>query len=167
MAGKIGLTFAPGKKAFSKYTGGRWERDLDADLHRLKSEFACDVLVSLIEAHEFAQYEIEGLFPKARALGIEVVHFPIRDVSTPKVGASVQALVQDTLASAAAGRRVVIHCIGGLGRTGTVAGCALAEKGIPPSDAFAILRRLRGPNCPETVRQRAFVENYWQARRVA
>lgn len=164
LPGRIGLTFAPGKKSWSKYTGGRWERDLDADLQRLQSHFQMDSLVSLIENEELGRYEIDGLFARCEALGIAVTHFPIRDVSTPRIGADVATLVRDILQQANQGKIVVIHCIGGLGRTGTIAGCLLAELGVQPADALQTLRKLRGPNCPETERQRAFIQNYWGSR---
>ena len=54
-------------------------------------------------------------------------------------------------------RRTVIHCIGGLGRTGTVAGCVLAALGQSPDAALAELAEVRSPNCPENDRQRAFI----------
>jgi FAD/FMN-containing dehydrogenase len=46
LAGQLGMTFAPGKKAHG--IDGHWDRDLMADLGRLRQEYATDVLVSLI-----------------------------------------------------------------------------------------------------------------------
>ena len=56
--------------------------------------------------------------------------------------------------------KVVIHCIGGLGRTGTVAGCFLVEQGVDAARALKLLREVRAPNCPETDEQREFVRRY-------
>ena len=50
--GRLGLTFAPGKHAAAKYEGGRWERDLGADLDLLVRNLGVQVLVCLLEDHE-------------------------------------------------------------------------------------------------------------------
>ena len=44
LPGRLGMTFAPGKKV-----EGRWERDLETDLQRLKEEYHAEVLVSLMD----------------------------------------------------------------------------------------------------------------------
>jgi len=42
----------------------------------------------------------------------------------------------------ASGRRVYVHCRAGIGRTGTVVGCYLAEQGLDGSEALSQLNRL-------------------------
>jgi protein-tyrosine phosphatase len=73
---------------------------------------------------------------------------------------SVTPLVKGIGGWAAVKERVVIHCIGGLGRTGTVAGCFLVEQGLEAARALKVLREVRAPNCPETEQQREFVRRY-------
>jgi len=58
------------------------------------------------------------------------------------------------------GGRSVIHCRGGLGRTGTVAGCYLVRRGHSPADAIVALHRARGPRCPENTSQKDFIAAY-------
>ena len=53
--GRLGMTFAPGMRAGS--LGGWWERELATDIRRLEEEFGGDVLVSLMESHEYHGYE--------------------------------------------------------------------------------------------------------------
>lgn len=43
----------------------------------------------------------------------------------------------------AAGRPVYVHCWGGIGRTGTVAGCWLVEDGLTGPEAIARIAELR------------------------
>jgi len=160
LSGRVGLTFAPGK-----CDGVRWERSLRQDLDRLRDNYSVSHLVSLIEDDELAQYQIGNLYDEAECRGMCVHRLPIPDVSVPRDIEGVAALVREIGRWAAAGERVVIHCIGGLGRTGTVAGCFLVEQGRDAAAALKLLREVRAPNCPETEEQRDFVRRYEHWRR--
>jgi protein-tyrosine phosphatase len=160
LPGKIGLTFAPGKHAYARYEGGQWERDLDADLDRLIHTYGMRVQVCLLEDHELAALRIPTLVHAASAHGIEVLRLPIPDGSVPPQLALVTGLLDDILAAARAGKNVVIHCQGGLGRAGTIGGCLLVRLGKSSEDALAILRDARDPMCPETEEQREFIRRF-------
>ncbi len=157
--GKIGLTFAPGKKQ-TDAASGSWDRDLVADIERLRTEFSATHLVCLLEDSEFAELNIEGLAAAAGASGIQFHRLPIRDASIPDDLAAVTDLVSRIAGWAAAGENVVIHCKGGLGRAGTVGGCVLRQSGRDGSAALNDLADARGANCPETSAQRRFVESF-------
>lgn len=58
-----------------------------------------------------------------------------------------------------AGRSVAIHCRMGLGRTGTLAGILLVERGMGPGAAIETIRRAR-PGSIETARQEAMIRNW-------
>ena len=47
------------------------------------------------------------------------------------------------------GEGVIVHCLGGVGRTGTVLGCALRELGYSADEAVAAIRAHR-PRWPES-----------------
>ena len=96
------------------------EFDLHKDLERLGGHFEVKVLVSLIEDHELGRYQIPELFEQVPAQGIELRRLPILDGGVlPEIG-PVEKLVEEIGEHAAAGRNVLIHCAGGLGRTGTI-----------------------------------------------
>lgn len=155
--GGVGLTFAPGKRGPSG-TGGDWARDLGADLDRLLFDYGVDVLVSLIHEYELGAYGIPSLWDEAARRGFEVWRHPIHDGCVPRLPQDLVALVESIVEAKKLGRRVVIHCIGGLGRTGTVGGCLLTALGWHPRDARKALVSLRGERCPETPAQRHFIE---------
>jgi ADP-ribosyl-[dinitrogen reductase] hydrolase len=155
---RVGLTLAPGVRDRS-VEGFRWERDLAADLDALVAA-GVTVLVCLLEEPELARYGITNLVPAAQARGLEVLRLPIRDGDVPADLARVDELLATMAAREAAGGRLVIHCRGGLGRSGTIAGCHLVRGGLTPTAALAMLHRVRGPRCPENRRQEAFVAAY-------
>ena len=161
LSGRIGMTIAPGKKA-----DGRWDRDLDTDLIRLREEYSCDVLVSLMEDDEYRWLQIEGLFERAPTHAIAVLRFPIRDVHPPRDGEMPQfhELIGQILEAACAGQTVVIHCRGGLGRTGTVAAACLVALGHAPAEAIERVRVARHGSV-ETPEQERWVEAYSKAMR--
>lgn len=154
LPGRIGLTFAPGKK--DRF--GPWDRDLDADLQRLREHHKVDRLVSLMQADEYDKLQIANLVDRARAHGIAVRRFPIRDVGAPPARAMarfirmIEAIVDDVRA----GRTVVIHCRGGLGRTGLVAASCLVALGHEPDEAIRHVRSAR-PGAVEVEEQERWV----------
>jgi protein-tyrosine phosphatase len=151
----VGLTFAPGKRGPST-EGARWERDLDADLDVLVGK-GIRTVACLVEAHELDEWGIAALPSASAARGIELLHRPIRDVSVPTLD-DARRLVNELIA-----RRdtsILIHCIGGLGRTGLIAGCLLRAIGVAPDEALRRLVAARGTRCPETSEQRRFVTDF-------
>lgn len=159
LPGKIGITFAPGKHGGSK-SGARWQRDLAMDLDLLVGRHGMGVQVCLLEDEELVRLKISNLVEEAERRGVTVLRLPIPDGGVLPSGEPVEQVVEQILAAASAGKSVVIHCMGGLGRAGTIGGCALVAWGMPAEDALARLRERRGRNCPETEGQRAFIRAF-------
>lgn len=156
--GKVGLTFAPGGQQAD--ATGSWDRDLSADIARLRNEFTADHLVCLLEDAEFAELKVEGLGEAAQAAGMAFHRLPIPDGSTPDDLAEVTALVSRIAGWAASGENVVIQSKRGLGRAGTIGGCVVRYKGHDAATALAALATSRGPDCPATGEQRRFIEEF-------
>ena len=154
--GRLGLTFAPGKKQ-SNALSGAWDRDLALDVARLRQEHEVDLLVSLIEDHELRELQIEALEEVCADAGIEVVRFPIVDGDIPACVEATRALVERIRARLEAGDNVAIHCKGGLGRAGTLTSCVLRAEGRAPAEAIAAVRAVR-PGAVDNGRQERFVE---------
>jgi protein-tyrosine phosphatase len=54
--------------------------------------------------------------------------------------------------------------MGGVGRTGTVAACALVAAGWTPDEAITQVRQVRHPTAVETAAQVGFVRDYASGR---
>ncbi len=143
LPGRLGLTFAPGKK--TDETDGRWERDLETDLQRLRDEYGVEALVSLMEHNEYSDLQIPEFFQKAEERGMDVLHLPIPDYGVPSDPEEdkYRPLVEDVAGRLEEGHTVVVHCRGGLGRSGLVAASVLVALGHPSGEAIRIVRMAR------------------------
>lgn len=152
--GRIGLTICPGRTDR--------DRDLDVDLDTLRAA-GTDVLVCLVEPHELVSLGVPTLGREVERRGMTFVHLPIRDqgVATDEDG---HALVRQVLAMLDEGKNVVVHCMGGIGRSGTVAACVLVSSGLTPEQAIAAVRRARDPRSVETIAQERFVARWARQR---
>lgn len=152
--GRIGMTFAPGKR------DAGWARDLEADLARLAEHYGTSLLVSLIEDFELDLLGIPTLVDRAAARGIEVARFPIPDGAVPASMPALAGLVARILSAHRAGRTVVLHCRGGLGRTGLVAACALVALGAATAEEAVLAVRRARPGTIETLEQEQWVQRF-------
>ena len=156
--GVIGMTLCPGKKEDNAISGD-WDRDLDVDL-KVISDWGASTLVSLMEGEEMAWYGVADLPEKATRLGLVHYHLPIIDMDIPDESFEENwrvagARLRNTLL---AGESIVIHCLGGLGRTGMIAGRLLVELGADPDIAIRRIRTARHGTI-QTVLQEAYVRS--------
>jgi protein-tyrosine phosphatase len=141
--GEVGLTLCPGKCSTGLY-GGTWARDLAADLTEI-ARWSPLALISLMEPHEFDTLGLPDFAEQAMQQEYQWLSVPIPDMQVP--GPSFErrwvGLTPGLHAGLRAGRSVVIHCRGGLGRSGVVAARILIEAGVSPPEAIAQVRGAR------------------------
>ncbi len=160
--GRLGMTFAPGMKAGTTHGEWRWERDLEADLRVLRNEYGADVLVSVLEEHEYSDFEIPDLFERDLVEGIEVLRFAIEDMNVPREAEAeeYEELIRNVVDRLRDGKNVIVHCRGGLGRTGTVAACVLVALGNHPADDVIDAVRAARKGTIQTQEQEDFVRRF-------
>jgi ADP-ribosyl-[dinitrogen reductase] hydrolase len=156
--GRVGLTFCPSKKQTDAQSGS-WDRDLNEDLKAIKA-FGAAALLTLMSDRELDSLGVPSreLRDKTSDLGVDWYQLPIPDAGLPdqtfevlwtKAGLHVRNLLKS-------GKNIVIHCKGGLGRTGTVAARVLIELGMNPRSAIRSVRSAR-PGAIENKAQEHYV----------
>lgn len=128
--------------------------DLSADITTLLAERPALVL-SLTESDEMSDLGAATLPDLLRAAGIDWSHFPIRDFDTPDQHADWAPVSARLHALLGQGGTIIIHCRGGLGRSGMIALRLMIEAGENPQTALTRLRRAR-PGAIETPAQLAW-----------
>jgi len=154
--GRIGMTLCPGKKD-SGQLGKFWDRDLGSDLAVI-SAWGAKASVTLMEGFELDMLGVATLPALCRERNIEWHHMPIRDLDVPDdtfeakweiTGCRLREILTD-------GGNVLLHCRGGIGRTGTIAARLLVELGFEPLHAITMVRKTR-PGTIETTAQEQYV----------
>lgn len=136
---------------------GRPPRDLAADIAAIR-DWGAAMLVTLLSDEELARYGVAALPDAARRAGLAWRRFPIPDMEPPGAAfaAAWRAGGADVVAALRRGERVAMHCVGGLGRTGTIAAQILVMHGVEADAAMATVRAAR-PGAIETAAQEAHV----------
>ncbi|PKL41710.1 MAG: hypothetical protein CVV41_17395 [Candidatus Riflebacteria bacterium HGW-Riflebacteria-1] len=126
-----------------------------------------DAFIDLTEEDELVHYQ--PVLTSLTNRDIIYTRCPIVDYSVPEL-AEMQQIVVRINSLLEAGRRIYLHCRGGIGRTGTTVGCWLRSQGLSGDAALSELARLfsasnaaRFTRSPETDEQRDFVINFVSA----
>jgi protein-tyrosine phosphatase len=149
-SGRLGLTICPGRQDRGRTLARDLESLLGAGARRL---------VCLLPEDELEWAGVPALLAAAESRGLATSRLPIPDQRAPELGRT-RALCCELRAALEAGEDVVIHCLGGLGRSGTIAACLLIDFGATPTAAIAACRAARGPRAIESPAQERFVERY-------
>ena len=151
----------PGRLLAGEYPGGATPESTRERLSRVLAA-GIDCFLDLTQSQEIAPYEA-SLPPD-----VDYFRCSIADHATaadPREMREILACLRDALRE---GRRVYLHCRAGIGRTGMVVGCLLAERGLSGEEALAELNRLwqqsarsrQWPTVPETSDQVEYVRRW-------
>ena len=99
-----------------------------------------------------------------RTSRIVLHHLPVPDFDAPTVG-QVETLCRLVDAAAGRGEASLVHCLAGLGRTGTIAACYLAHKGDLDGRAAILAARAVEPGYIQSPRQEDLVISFAASRR--
>jgi predicted protein tyrosine phosphatase len=145
--------------------GGEW---LDDETRAWRGA-GIDIIVSLLEPREEAEFALAGESTSSAASGLEFRSFPIPDRSVPNSRESVAELASQIVNALHAGKNVALHCRQGIGRSALIAAAALISSGLDPETALQRIGRSRGLEVPETSAQRQWISDFsaWLADRRA
>jgi protein-tyrosine phosphatase len=137
--GMIGLCRLPGRSG-----------DLLGDIECIRN-WSAAIVVTLTEADEMAKLGAKDLGARLADIGIAWRHFPIVDYSIPsKDSVTAWHVLSEELRTALhSGNKVLLHCHGGVGRSGMIALRLMVELGEAPDAALKRLRSVR-PGAVET-----------------
>jgi protein-tyrosine phosphatase len=118
-----------------------------------------DQVVSLLEP---AEAEALGLAREAElvaARSMKFVSFAIPDMGLPASGEDFARLAQALFTQIVAGSNTLVHCRGGIGRSGLLAAAVLVQGGTDVEAAFSRVSLRRGRRVPEAPQQGAWLHS--------
>ena len=156
--GKIILTCFPGRNGEKKSFNNEIFLDDLKNFHQLN----CSAIVSLVEDSEFEKMYDKKLFVhEVYNKNLNWFHLPIVDLKAPDHKfvdrwQTTKSLLKNELIC---GKNIVIHCMGGKGRSGTIAAILLIEFGNKNDEVINIIRKNR-KGAIETKEQEDFILAY-------
>ena len=159
LPGRLGLTVLPGKQGVSfRYPGRVYRRNVDGDFALLRSH-GVERLILLVEDAELRRWSDPEIVARGAAAGVGVLRHPLPDGRAPSSVAEMETIL-DEVREGRSTANVAVACMGGVGRSGTVAACALVAGGLTPDEAIATVRAVRHPSAVETAEQERFVRSF-------
>lgn len=152
--GSVGMTLCPGKQQPNALSGA-FQRDLSLDLDRVQSWGAAAV-VTLMSQDELSALKVAQLGDEVENRGMLWFQLPVANHHLPDAdfecqwvyaGVRLRGLMR-------AGKKVLVHCGSGLGRTGVIAARLLVELGDSHEQAILKVREAR----PGTLQESAQVQ---------
>jgi hypothetical protein len=149
---------------------GKFDQELTRKRLDALIEAGFDTFIDLTKPNEIFPYA-NVLFQEAKAYDIQAVYhrFPIGDFGLPTFE-GMNAILDRIEERLEAGRRIYLHCWGGIGRTGTTVGCYLVRQGKTADEALdqlstwwrTVPKSQYHPHSPETPEQVDFIRTWAQ-----
>ncbi|MFZ5884617.1 MAG: protein-tyrosine phosphatase family protein [Chloroflexota bacterium] len=131
-------------------------------------EAGFDTFIDLTRPNETIPYD-RILLEEAQLYDVKVErhNFPIGDFGLP-TPETMKAILDTLDAALQKGRKIYLHCWGGIGRTGTTVGCYLVRRGMSGEEALRQLaewwqtvpKSRIHPRSPETFEQVQFIRDW-------
>jgi protein-tyrosine phosphatase/nicotinamidase-related amidase len=150
---RLGLTILPGR--------ADRDRDLQQDLDAL-TEQQVGAVVCMVPSEELELYGAGSLLQAYSGRGLPFLHKPVVDQKACSVE-ELEALVRWIDEQLTKGRNVMVHCVGGLGRSGFALAGFLVSRGLTAEEAIRVVRKTRSPRALETRIQEQLVEEFADA----
>lgn len=149
--GRLGIARLPGRT-------GQLAQDVEAI-----ARWGARYVVSMTDPTEMAAHGASHLSQALAEHGIEHRAFPIPDYGVPAENDQRWKPLSKALqANLRSGGAVLLHCLGGKGRSGMVAARLISEQGTPPQQALAAVRKAR-PGAVETEAQEGWAAKGYKA----
>ena len=155
----------PGRFAAGGYPGAGMPISTTIRLKAL-AEAGIDCYINLTQVGELPSY-VEAAEKECHAQGLtpEFHHFPIYDRNIPDDCRQMLKILNVIDTALEEGKGIYLHCLAGIGRTGTVVGCWLVRHGRTGTQALEQIAiwRLNAylhHSSPETPWQREYVLNW-------
>jgi protein-tyrosine phosphatase len=118
------------------------------------------LIVLLTEQQEYLVYANRDLPEFYRSQEMDVLHLPVPDFGIPADANQWEDGIRAVMDAAEAGRNVAVHCLAGLGRTGTFMAClAKSALGMSGREAIDWVRNYI-PGALENSHQEEFVMSF-------
>lgn len=140
--------------------GNDW---LEDEVKKLAS-LGVHTLVCLLNKEEKAELGLDEERSLCQKMGLEYIHYPITDLSVPDDSLDFMDLVNKLFALSQDGKKVVIHCRMGIGRSSLVAAGVLIKGETEVNDVFGYISKIRRIEVPDTEDQKEWFYGQFKAK---